>query len=67
MDKTKTFKKSKKSMVINEIKFTKHDPSLIFKNQEEIKVALFEALFDGDKEAFVDILSGYKKNNPNNY
>ncbi|OFZ49371.1 MAG: hypothetical protein A2381_18690 [Bdellovibrionales bacterium RIFOXYB1_FULL_37_110] len=46
-------------MVINKIKFTKHDPSLIFKNQEAIKVALFEALFDGDKEAFVDILSGY--------
>jgi len=63
MDKTKTLKKQKKllkkSMVINGIEFTKHDPSLIFKNHEEIKVALFEALFDGDKEAFVDILSGF--------
>lgn len=63
MDKTKISKKPKKqlkkSMMINGIKLFNHDPSLIFKNHKEIKLALFEALFDGDKEAFVDILSGY--------
>lgn len=63
MDKTKTSKKlkrqPKKSMVINGIQLLKHDPSAIFKNHKEIKQALFEALMDGDKEAFVDILSGY--------
>lgn len=46
-------------MVINGVELLKHDPSLIFKNHKEIKKALFEALFDGDREAFVDILSGY--------
>ncbi len=63
MDKTKTLKKHKKlpkkSIMINGVELLKHDPSLIFKNHKEIKVALFEALFDGDREAFVDILSGY--------
>ena len=63
MDKTKTLKKlkqqPKKSMVVNGIQLLKHDPSAIFKNHKEIKQALFEALMDGDKEAFVDILSGY--------
>jgi len=42
--------------MINGIELSNHDPSLIFKNHKEIKLALFEALFDGDKEAFVDIL-----------
>jgi probable addiction module antidote protein len=32
---------------------------LIFKNHKEIKAALAEALLDGDKEAFIEILSGY--------
>lgn len=63
MDKTKISKKhkklQKKSIVINGVELLKHDPSMIFKNHKEIKMALFEALFDGDKEAFVDILSGY--------
>lgn len=63
MDKTKISKRPKKqrkkSILINGIELLKHDPSLIFKNHAEIKMALFEALFDGDKEAFVDILSGY--------
>jgi len=65
MDKTKTLKKLKKPLkkfiVINGVELLKHDPSLIFKNHKEIKKALFEALFDGDKEAFVDVLSGYVK------
>lgn len=63
MDKIKTLKKpkkqQKKSIVINGVELFEHNPSLIFKNHKEIKKALFEALFDGDKEAFVDILSGY--------
>lgn len=63
MDKKKTFKKPKrqpkKSMVINGIELFSHDPSAIFKNHKEIKQALSEALIDGDKDAFVDILSGY--------
>ena len=52
-------KQPKKSTVINGIELLDHDPSAIFKNHNEIKQALFEALMDGDKEAFVDILSGY--------
>ncbi len=63
MDKTKTSKKPKrqpkKSTTINGIELLIHDPSLIFKKHKEIKQALFEALMDGDREAFVDILSGY--------
>ncbi len=63
MDKTKTLKKRKKlpkkSIVINGIELLSHDPSAIFKNHKEIKKALFEALMDGDREAFVEILSGY--------
>lgn len=63
MDKTKTSKRRKKqpkkSIVINGIELVRHDPSLIFKNHKEIKLALSEALMDGDKEAFVEILSGY--------
>ncbi len=65
MDKKKISKKlsklPKKSMVINGIELVAHDPSAIFKNHKEIKAALFEALMDGDREAFVDILSGYVK------
>jgi len=63
MDKTKISKKRKKqpkkSMTINGVELLIHDPSLIFKKHKEIKQALFEALIDGDREAFVDILSGY--------
>ena len=63
MDKTKTSKgrkkRAKKSIVINGVELLHHDPSLIFKQHKEIKIALSEALMDGDKEAFVEILSGY--------
>lgn len=63
MDKTKISKgrkkQPKKSMVINGVELIRHDPSVIFKNHKEIKLALSEALMDGDKEAFVEILSGY--------
>jgi len=52
-------KSLKKSIVVSGFRLTPHDPSAIFKNHKEIKTALVEALFDGDKEAFVDILSGY--------
>jgi probable addiction module antidote protein len=46
-------------MTFNGVELLIHDPSLIFKKHKEIKQALFEALIDGDREAFVDILSGY--------
>ncbi|PWU17605.1 MAG: transcriptional regulator [Bdellovibrio sp.] len=46
-------------MVVNGVRLTLHDSSAIFKNHKEIKAALVEALLGGDKEAFVDILSGY--------
>ena len=63
MEKKKTSKKLKKQplkfMTMNGLEFSSHDPSLIFKNHKEIKKALFEALMDGDREAFVEILSGY--------
>ena len=63
MDKKKTLKRPKKqpkkSIMINGLELFHHDPSAIFKNQKEIKAALSEALMDGDKEAFVEILSGY--------
>ncbi|MFN8943364.1 MAG: hypothetical protein ACK5WZ_01920 [Pseudobdellovibrionaceae bacterium] len=63
MDNTKTLKKLKKqpskSIVIDGVKLVPHNPSLIFKNHKKIKTALPEALIDGDKEAFVDILTGY--------
>ncbi|MDZ4661007.1 MAG: hypothetical protein SGJ18_05240 [Pseudomonadota bacterium] len=49
----------KKSMVINGVRLSHHDPSAIFKNHKEIKAALAEALIDGDKKAFVEILEGY--------
>jgi probable addiction module antidote protein len=63
MGKTKTSvvrkKSQKKSMVINGVRLIAHDPSAIFKNHKEIKNALIEALMDGDKEAFIEILEGY--------
>ncbi len=63
MDKTKTSKKPKKqpkkSITINGVELLSHEPSLIFKKHKEINQVLFEALMDGDREAFVDILSGY--------
>lgn len=52
-------KQPKKSIVINGVELIRHDPSLIFKNHREIKLALSEALMGGDKDAFVEILSGY--------
>lgn len=63
MAKTKTLKKlrksPKKSMEVNGVKLEQHDSSAIFKDHREISTALTEALLDGDKEAFIDILSGY--------
>lgn len=63
MDKQKTSKKPKrspkKSMVINGIELQVHNPAIIFKRHQQIKKALSEALIEGDKEAFVEILSGY--------
>jgi probable addiction module antidote protein len=63
MDKKKTSSARKrslpKSMKINGIRLRQHDSSAVFKNHKEIKKALAEALLDGDKEAFVEILSGY--------
>ncbi len=63
MDKKKILTKPKgkpqKSMVINGVQLLKHNPALVFKKHKEVKKALFEALFVGDKEAFIDILSGY--------
>ncbi len=52
-------KPPKKSIVINEVELLNHDPSKIFGNHKGIKQALSEAFMDGDKEAFLDILSGY--------
>jgi probable addiction module antidote protein len=46
-------------MKINGIHLKKHSPGLIFKNHLEIKKALSQALLDGDKEAFIEILAGY--------
>ena len=48
-----------KTITINEIKLVKHEPLKIFKNGKNIKNALLEAVQDGDKEAIIDILSGY--------
>jgi probable addiction module antidote protein len=63
MGKTKTSgrrKKSlKKSIVINGVRLSRHDPSAIFKNHKQIKMALSQALIQGDKEAFIEILEGY--------
>jgi len=49
----------KKSITINGVKLTPHDPAALFKNHKEIKSALAEALLDGDKEAFIEILASY--------
>lgn len=63
MAKTRTSKGRKKSLkksvVINGVRLIPHDPGAIFKNHKEIKEALTESLFDGDREAFVEILAGY--------
>lgn len=63
MAKTKTSglrkKSPRKSIVVNGVRLTPHDPSATFKNHNEIKEALVESLMDGDKEAFVEILAGY--------
>lgn len=65
MDKTKISKGRKKSLkksiLINGVELTAHDPATVFKNHKKIKAALAEALIDGDKEAFIEILSGYIK------
>lgn len=59
----KTLKKPKRllknSIIINGFELIKHDPSKTFKNHKKIQRALAEALIDGDKEAFVEILSSY--------
>ena len=54
-------KSQKKSMTVNGLRLTRHESSRIFNRHKEIKLALSQALIDGDKEAFVDILSGYVK------
>ena len=57
---SKELKKSpKKSTAINGVRLIRHDPSAIFKNHKSIKAALAEALLDGDRDAFVEILAGY--------
>lgn len=65
MAKIKTLEKPKKlprkSMKINGIKLYEHNPEKLFQNHQEVRQALAEALLDGDKEAFIDILSGYVK------
>lgn len=67
MDKTKTLKKHKrqpkKFMKVNGVKLTTHDPAAIFKRHKLIKEALAETLFEGDKQAFTEILSGYVRTN----
>ena len=37
----------------------KNDPRDFFKNQNDVAKALSEALLEGDKEAFQDIIMGY--------
>lgn len=63
MGKTKTSggrkKSPKKSITVNGVKLIQHDPYVIFKNRKEIKRALTESFMDGDREAFVEILSAY--------
>ncbi|AGH95673.1 hypothetical protein A11Q_1457 [Pseudobdellovibrio exovorus JSS] len=63
MGKIKISKKHKRSprkfMLSNGLQLIPHDPSHIFKNHKEIKLALAESLFDGDREAFIEILAGY--------
>lgn len=63
MDKKKISKKpkklQKKSITINGVKLFQHDPSSSFNNHSKVKKALAESLLDGDKESFIDILSGY--------
>lgn len=46
-------------MVINGVKLYNHDPSVIFQSHSRIKKALAECLIDGDRDSFVEILSGY--------
>jgi hypothetical protein len=50
-------KLQKKSITINGFKLFHHDPSVNFKNHSQVKMAFAKALLDGDKEAFVEILS----------
>jgi probable addiction module antidote protein len=52
-------KLQKKSIKVNGVNLKKHSPLSIFKNHGEIKKALSEALIDGDREAFVEILASY--------
>lgn len=63
MDKAKTSsarKKSRsKSMKLNGVKIYPHDPTATFRDHKFVKQALAEALIDGDKEAFIEILSAY--------
>jgi DNA-binding phage protein len=57
--KLKTHKRSTKPARINGAELLSHDPSAIFKDAKVVKKALLETFMDGDREAFVDILSGY--------
>ena len=50
---TKGIKISKKTILFDE------DPLDFFRNTKKVKRALYQALSDGDKEAFYDILSGF--------
>lgn len=52
--------KSMKSVVLKKGKtLYRIEPKVFFKNQDKITKALSEALLDGDKEAFQEIIMGY--------
>lgn len=40
-------------------KFEKFNPSEVFNDKQMVAMALAEAILDGDKEAFQDILEGF--------
>ena len=46
-------------MVVNGVRLTGYDPRAIFSDHKKIRFALAEALLDGDKDAFIEILAGY--------
>lgn len=63
MGKKKTSEKHKKLpkkfTQINGVKLYNHNPHLAFKNHRLVKKALTEALIEGDRETFTEILGGY--------
>jgi probable addiction module antidote protein len=63
MGKAKTSVKRKKlrskSLVINGVQLFEHESKAAFANHSEVKIAIAQALVEGDKEAFIDILAGY--------